>query len=284
MLTAVDHLVIGVAEVAQAVDTYRNLGFTVTNGEDAEDAGHQPAYVVFGDFYIEFRAMENSPREQRQAASGREFSEAEGIHTIVFRSDDLDADVARLKSNGFRVSNLVDDRIDTRGGSRPRRTAVVDSTIPVRLIEQNHTAERPTFVGDATPHPNTATVLERTYLAVESIDRELEMFEQLLGLPAPEPEMGTVIMSMMSVFYLGDVGIAVAEPRGAGPTANALSTNGPGLFQLLFRAEHLDRAAALMVENGVPSPTRGTRLSGESALLVEPAHACNLFVALAGQQ
>lgn len=284
MLTAVDHLVIGVAEVAQAVDTYRNLGFTVTNGEDAEDAGHQAAYVVFGDFYIEFRATEDFPREQREAASGREFSEAEGIHTIVFRSDNLDADVARLKSNGFRVSNLVDERIDTRGGSRPRRTAVVDSTIPVHLVEQNHTAERSTFVDGATPHPNTATVLERTYLAVESIDRELAMFEQLLGLPAPEPEMGTVIMSMMSVFYLGDVGIAVAEPRGPGPTANALSTNGPGLFQILFRAEHLDRAAALMVENGVPPPTRGTRLSGESALLVEPAHACGLFVALAGQQ
>ncbi len=102
-------------------------------------------------------------------------------------------------------------------------------------------------------------------------------------MPAPEPEMGTVIMSLMSVFYVGDVGIAVAEPRGPGPTADALSSNGPGLFQILFRAGHLDRAAALMVENGVPPPTRGTRLSGERALLVEPAHACNLFVALAGQ-
>ena len=75
----------------------------------------------------------------------------------------------------------------------------------------------------------------------------------------------------------------MAEPRGPGPTADALSANGPGLFQVLLRADHLDRAAAFMVENGVPPPIRGTRLDGESALLVEPAHACNLFVALAGQ-
>lgn len=284
MLTAVDHLVIGVVDVAQAVETYRNLGFTVTHGGGAEDDGHQAAYAVFGDFYIEFRGTEDSPRVLKEASSRRELGEAEGIHGIVFRSDNLDAEVARLKSNGFHVSDPVDDPIDRRRGSLSRRTAAIDSYIPVGLVEHHHAAaERSAFVGGATAHPNTATVLERTYLAVESIDRELERFEQLLGVPAPEPEMGTVIMSLMSVFYVGDVGIAVAEPRGPGPTASALSANGPGLFQVLFRAEHLDRAAAVMVENGVPPPTRGTRLSGERALLVEPAHACNLFVALAGQ-
>ncbi len=284
VLTAVDHLVVGVVDVSQAVETYRNLGFTVTHGRGAEDAGHQAAYAVFGDFYIEFRGTEDSPPMFEEAASGRELREAEGIHGIVFRSDNLDAEVARLKSNGFHVSDPVDDPIDRRRGSPSRRTAAVDSHIPVGLVEHHHAAaQRSAFVGGTTAHPNTATVLERTYLAVESIDRELERFEQLLGVPAPEPEMGTVIMSLMSVFYVGDVGIAVAEPRGPGPTASALSANGPGLFQVLFRAEHLDRAAALMVENGVPPPTRGTRLSGERALLVEPAHACHLFVAFAGQ-
>ncbi len=274
---------IGVGDVAHAVETYRNLGFTVTHGGGAEDAGHQAAFAAFGDFYIEFRGTEDSPPMFAEAASGRE-REAEGIHGIVFRSDNLDAEVARLKSNGFHVSDPVDDPIERRGASLPRRTAAVDSYIPVGLVEyRDAVAERSAFMGGATSHPNTATVLERAYLAVESIDRELETFEKLLGMPAPEPEMGTVIMSLMSVFYVGDVGIAVAEPRGPCPTADALSSNGPGLFQILFRAGHLNRAAALMVENGVPPPTRGTRLSGERALLVDPAHACNLYVALAGQ-
>ena len=283
VLTAVDRLVVGVVDVAQAVETYRNLGFTVTHGGGAEDGSHQTAYAVFGDFSMEFRDTEASPPVFEAATSGREPGEAEGIHGIVFRSDNLDAEIARLKSSGFHVSDPVDDPTDGGGGSMSRRSVAVDSPIPVGVVEHHHAAaERSAFVGDATTHPNTATVLERIYLAVESIDRGLERFEQLLGVPAPEPEMGTVIMSLMSVFYVGDVGIAVAEPRGDGPTASALSANGPGLFQVLFRAEHLDRAAALMVENGVPPPTRGTRLSGESALLVEPAHACNLFVALAG--
>ncbi len=164
MLTAVDHLVLGVADVAQAVETYRNLGFTVTHGGDDEDAGHQSPYAVFGDFYIEFRGNED----------------AEGTHRIVLRSDNLDAEVARLKSNGFHVSDPVDDPIERRGASLPRRTAAVDSYISVGLVEyKDAAAERSAFMGGAAAHPNTATFLERTYLAVESIDRELETFEKL---------------------------------------------------------------------------------------------------------
>jgi len=284
VLTAVDHLVIVVADVAQAVETYRDLGFTVTYGGAVEDAGHHAALAVFGDFYIEFRGTDDPPPMLEEATSGRELDEAEGIHGIVLRTDDLDAEVARLKSNGFCVSGPVDDPIETSRGSMPRRTAAVDSSIPVGLVERHNTAaERSAFVGGRAAHPNTVTIAKRIYVAVESIDREMEGFEQLLGVPAPQPEMGTVIMSLMSVFYVGDVGIAVAEPRGPGPTADALSENGPGLFQILFRAEHLSRAAALMVDNGLPPPTWGTRLSGERALLVETAYPSNLFVALAGQ-
>lgn len=263
MLTAVDHLVLGVPDVTQAAETYRNLGFAVGRSSGAKDGGDEAAHVVFGDFYIEFQ----------------ELRPTEGTHRIVVRSDDLEAEVARLRSRGFSVS----DPVERPRGSQLSRTSLVDSDIPIGLIEHRQSAHAgPAFAGDAPSHPNTATVLERTYFAVESIEEKLETFEKLLGMPAPEPEMGMVIMSMMSVFYFGEIGIAVAEPRGSGPTADALSANGPGLFQLLFRAGHLERAATLMVDNGLSPPTQGTRLSGERALLVEPAHACGLFVAFAG--
>jgi hypothetical protein len=37
-----------------------------------------------------------------------------------------------------------------------------------------------------------------------------------------------------------------------------------------------------MVGHGMPAPARGTRLSGESALLVRPENACGTYVAMAG--
>jgi catechol 2,3-dioxygenase-like lactoylglutathione lyase family enzyme len=265
VLTAVDHIVVRVSDLGAAVDTYRRLGFSLihvpsSNGEEAV------AYAVFGEFHLEFRATADGLSR-------------EGLHTLALRTDDIGADVARLRSVGLQVSDPVDDT----AGMAPRRSAEVAALIPILLVEHDTTTdELDAGAGHPEPHPNTVTNLERTYIAVESIDRELRAFEDVFGVPAPEPEMGTVIMSMMSVFYLGEIGIAVAEPRGAGPTADALTANGPGMFQILFRAQHLDLADSFMVEHGIPAPARGTRLSGESALLVSPENACGAYVAMAG--
>ena len=264
VLTAVDHIVVRISDLEAAVDTYRRLGFTLTY--PPADGEGPAAIAVFGDFHLEFRAT--TDRSMR-----------EGLHTLALRTDDIGAEVARLRSVGLEVSDPVDDTV----GMVPRRSAAVEALIPILLVEHDTTTDDLyAGVDHPEPHPNTVTHLERTYIAVASIDRELRAFEGLYGVPAPEPEMGTVIMSMMSVFYLGEVGIAVAEPRGAGPTADALSAKGSGMFQILFRAEHLDLADALMVGNGLPAPARGTRLSGESALLVSPENACGAYVGMAG--
>lgn len=273
-LSAVDHIVLGVDDLSSAVRTFEGLGFHVSRGE-SRDSHPISRYVVFDDFYLELR----------DRASGHEKggSPAPGLTEIALRSDDLDADITRVESAGLTVSDVVVDAIDGARGSLTRRSALVDRFMSVRLVEPDHDpgARRAYFAGSAN-HPNTARALERAYFAVESIERDLPAFEDVLGMTAPEPEMGTVIMSLMSVFYIGDIGLAIAEPRGAGPTADALEASGPGLFQVLFRATHLDEAARVMTRNGMPEPERGTRLSGESALLVRPSVACGAFVALAG--
>lgn len=264
VLTAVDHIVIHVSDLDVAADIYRRLGFTVTNAS----SGH--TYLLFGDFHVELREL-------------TEHSDREGPHAIALRCDDIDAEIARLRDVGIVTTDPVDDPITFGDSSLLRRIAEVDAFIPLRLVETGYGSEAMyDLLGHPEPHPNTATVLERTYVAVASIDRDLTAFENALGLTAPEPEMGTVIMSMMSVFYVGEAGIAVAEPRGAGPTADALAARGPGIFQVLFRAGHLDEAERFMVDHGFPAPARGTRLSGESALLVLPENACGIFVAMAG--
>ena len=263
MLTAVDHIVVGATDLDRLVDTFLRIGFTVT----AKGDGPRLARAVFANCFLEFREVDA-------------LGSAEGLQRIVLRSDDLDAELVRLRSSGVRVSEPIDEELDLGEHSPIRRRSDVDAVVPIGLVERDPD-DMIAHLGDPT-HPNTATSLERVYLAVDSIQRELHPFARVLGIPAPEPELGTVIMSLMSVFYVGAVGIAVAEPRGPGPTADALRANGPGLFQLLFRADHLDQAARVMADNGLPAPSRGTRLSGESALLVDPANAGNVYVGLAG--
>jgi len=266
MLTAVDHIVLQVSDVASAVATYQRLGFHVSPVERSGSVV-ESAHIVFDDFYLQLR--EGGPFE--------------GLSEIALRSDDLEAEVARVRSAGIEVTNIVEDPIDGDVGTLARRKATVELATRVGLVQHDHDpGARLAYLGGRHAHPNTATALERTYVAVEEIEGALRAFESVFGKPAPEPEMGTVIMSLMSVFYFGDIGIAVAEPRGPGPTADALEANGPGLFQVLFRGEHLDMAVGVITANGGPAPQRGTRLSGESALLNLPENACGAYVALAG--
>lgn len=260
MLTAVDHIALDVSDVPSAVAAYTRLGFSVTPVRGS-------GYVTFGDFYLHLRQADTDG----------------GLSEVVLRSDDIEADMARVEAAGLVVTDIVDDAVDGPDGSLFRRRSSLDLATRVGMVQNHHDAgDRLAYLGGKPSHPNTATALERTYVAVESIERDLPIFESVFGVPAPEPEMGTVIMSMMSVFYFGDVGIAIAEPRGAGPTADALEANGPGLFQVLFRGEHLDEAARVITANGAPAPVRGTRLSGESALLNLPEDACGAYVAMAG--
>jgi hypothetical protein len=267
MLTSVDHIVHQVSDLALAVATYRALGFHVSSSGQPGGSPGGSAYVVFDDFYLQLRV-------------GGPF---EGLSEVVLRSDDLEADVKRIASAGLAVTAIADDPVDGEGGALIRRRATVDLAARVGLVQHEHDPRaRLAYLGGRHPHPNTATALERTYIAVDSLGRDLPEFETVFGTPAPEPEMGTVIMSLMSVFYFGEIGVAVAEARGEGPTADALEANGPGPFQVLFRGEHLDEAARVITDNGVPAPERGTRLSGESALLNRPGNACGAYVAMAG--
>jgi len=44
----------------------------------------------------------------------------------------------------------------------------------------------------------------------------------------------------------------------------------------------MDAAARWMAGHGVPPPARGTRNTGEQAMLVLPAHACGVFIGFVG--
>jgi hypothetical protein len=133
-------------------------------------------------------------------------------------------------------------------------------------------------------HPNSVLRLERVYVVVPDVHAVLADYASALGVPTPLIERGMVIRANMAIFNLGSVGIGVATPFEDGPAARALEQRGAGLFQALFRVGSMARAAAWIVEHGLPPPARGTRNTGEQALLVPPEHAAGLYVALVGPE
>jgi len=133
----------------------------------------------------------------------------------------------------------------------------------------------------AARHPNGAVRLERLYVAVENLQSAVDAYRSALGLPEPKMERGTVIMADMAIFNLG-AGLTFAQPYAPGPCADAIASRGPGPFQLLYRTTSLDAASNWLSANGIPPPARGTRNTGELALLIPLAQAHGAFIGLVG--
>ena len=174
-----------------------------------------------------------------------------GIAAIALRSDSLAADQKAVAARGSIPSVVITDSLQPRN--------------PV-----------------AGQNPNGAYKLERVYVAVTDLAAAVAEWRRVLDLREPKMERGTVIMADMAIFQLNAAGLTLAQPYGAGPTEQALSSRGPGPFQILYRTKSMDAAAKWMAGHGVPPPARGVRNTGEHAMLVPPAQACGAYIGFVG--
>src|SRR4029077_8062937 len=142
--------------------------------------------------------------------------------------------------------------------------------------------ERRRQVAKAGDHPNGALRVDRVYITVPDVVGTSRLCARVLGLPEATIQRGAVIKADMAVFNLGPTGLTVAQPAGRGPAAEALARRGPGPFQVLYRTTSMDAAARWMTNHGLPEPARGVRNTGESAILVDPAHAGGAYVGFVG--
>lgn len=95
-----DHIGIAVKSL-DAAKIYEALGLTIEHIETVETQGVRTAFLAAGDAMIEL--LEPSGPESTVA----KFIEkrGEGIHHICFRVDDIEAQLARLQQQGYRLIN-----------------------------------------------------------------------------------------------------------------------------------------------------------------------------------
>ena len=174
---------------------------------------------------------------------------AGGLQSIALASDDLAADSAAVRARG--------------------------SVDWVRLVGTSKAAA-------TSWHPNGVQRIERVYIAVRDVAAAAKEYSRVLGVPAPKMERGTVINADMAIFQFGPTALGIVQPAGPGVAAHALLSRGPGPFQILYRTSSMNAAAKWMAEHGVPPPARGTRNTGEQAMLVMPEHACGVYIGFVG--
>ena len=284
MLTRIDHVMICVPDLPKAIDAYTRIGFGVRAGGVHPDGGTENAIAFFQDDYLELLAVRKGEERLASAALLDFLARGPGLRYVALQSDDLAADVAAMRRRGVDVGDPVDGGRRTPDGHELRwKSARLGASNPLPIFFIEHLtplAERRR--GHTGEHPNGAQRTERVYIAVSDVAKAADLYSRVLGVAVPRVQRGNVIKADMAVFDLGPTGLTVAQPAEPGPAAEALARRGPGPFQALYPTRSMDAAARWMAEHGVPPPARGVRNTGEQAMLVEPAHACGVYIGLFG--
>jgi methylmalonyl-CoA/ethylmalonyl-CoA epimerase len=95
-----DHIGIAVKSI-DAAKVYEALGFTIDHVETVETQGVKTAFLSVGDSHLELLEPTGPDSPVAKFIEKR----GEGIHHICLRVDDIDAHLARLESEGFRLIN-----------------------------------------------------------------------------------------------------------------------------------------------------------------------------------
>jgi catechol 2,3-dioxygenase-like lactoylglutathione lyase family enzyme len=289
VLTRIDHAMICVPDLAKGIEAYARLGFTVYPGGSHTGRPTHNAIAFHDEDYLEILSIRDRSAVvpgSPDADLARYLDQGGGFRIVALQSDDLAADVAAMRARGVDVGEIRDGGRRTLEGQELRwRAAFLGprDALPIFFIQHlTPLAERKAHAARLGSHPNGVLRVERAYIAVPDVAAAARTYARVLGLPVPAIQRGAVIKADMAVFDLGPTGLTVAQPAEPGPAAEALARRGPGPFQVLHRVKSLEAVARVLAANGVPSPARGVRNTGEQAILVAPDHACGAYIGFVG--
>ncbi len=98
MIVALDHIAIAVPDLEKAIKRFlEDFGLTYSGTEDVESAKTSTAFFPLPETSIELIY----PLRGEGPVAGFLEKKGPGLHHLCFRSDDIDADVARLKAKGY---------------------------------------------------------------------------------------------------------------------------------------------------------------------------------------
>jgi catechol 2,3-dioxygenase-like lactoylglutathione lyase family enzyme len=289
VLTRTAHAMICVPDLAKGIEAYARLGFTVYPGGSHTGRPTHNAIAFHDEDYLEILSIRDRSAVvpgSPDADLARYLDQGGGFRIVALQSDDLAADVAAMRARGVDVGEIRDGGRRTLEGQELRwRAAFLGprDALPIFFLQHlTPLAERKAHAARLGSHPNGVLRVERAYIAVPDVAAAARTYARVLGLPVPAIQRGAVVKADMAVFDLGPTGLTVAQPAEPGPAAEALARRGPGPFQVLHRVKSLEAVARVLAANGVPSPARGVRNTGEQAILVAPDHACGAYIGFVG--
>ncbi len=307
MLTAIDHIIIGVQNLEKAALQFsQKLGLAVSGGGLHPTGGTANRIIVIGDTYLELMAIYN-PEEAQQSLLDR-LANHEGYLNFVLASNDIEADSTAIIKRGIQILGptpgslrALDGR--TRGWSR---TNIERPDLAQRypfIIQHDSTGEDRRFrlAGWTNPpeHALGATQVRSTTIAVANLAEATQRYQHIYGLQPSDSFTGEADGwdAMLVAFPLGgnDQGqsfeLAEALPLSAeadqdvdyehlpepGTLSRHLEQFGESLCRMTLAVEDLDASRRYLDANGV---TYTYQTMPHPVIWIHPDYACGASIVL----
>lgn len=256
MITGIDHLVILVSKLDDAIAMYDKLGFQVLPGGEHPYGTHN-ALVAFQDgSYLELIAfMEpDKPHDHRWYR----FLDRPGLVDFAVGAENVEAELERIRAAGV-------DYQDVKPGARKRPDGVQLEwrTLPPA---EDRTGELPFVIDDVTDRPlrvpsgaeaeheNNVTGIRRLIVAVRDLDEAVTEYNAVFG---SQPERGEHedLGADTANYTIGRHEVMLAYPTTpSSPLVRRIQRGGDGPFQVTLTA-----SGKLITSEWNPDDTGGVR-------------------------
>ena len=306
MLTAIDHIIIGVHDLDRAAGQFsQKLGLLASGGGIHPSGGTANRIIVIGDTYLELIAV-HVPAEAQQSVVER-LAKGEGYLNVALASNNIEAEGASMRKRGVSIIGpKLGELRSSDGRSRGWSSINVEQPVLAQrypfLIQHDSTGEerRYRLAGWTTPpeHPLGVTQVLSATIAVADLHEASQRFSHIYGLTPSEPYTGDVDGwdAMLVSFPLGrgdqrlelatPLSLATEEDREvdmqhlpeAGALARHLEQFGESVCRMTLAVPSMGEARRFLDAHEVTYSY--VQQETHAALWIHPDYACGASIAL----
>ncbi|CAA9552558.1 MAG: hypothetical protein AVDCRST_MAG33-1006 [uncultured Thermomicrobiales bacterium] len=247
MITRIDHIVIGVRDLDQAVADYTTLGFTVVPGGTHTGGVTHNALVGFADgSYFELIAFVD-PDTRADHRWWDAIAAGEGVIDFAVATDDASAEAARIAGEGLANDGAIDGGRQRPDGQQVGwRNLVVPGGAPAAgpfLIEDRTPRELRVPSGPEAVHPGGFQAIDGLTVVVEDLQAARRLYTVLLDDDGVEVAPSVAGGAAAYRFPAGDQWVELVTPDETNSRLRmALAQRGPAPYTVVLRTS--DRSFA----------------------------------------
>lgn len=269
MQLKLDHVMLAVRDMDDAIRRYQALGFNVRRGGRHPGRGTENAVMRFGWEYLELIAVHDAAERARLGAEGAGLTDflqrrVGGPVDPVFSTDALNALIERFRKAGVEVTGPVPlQRVRPDGVVVANRCAQPGGRMSTRQLYpgfiqwDRQDPERMTGEWAGT-HDIGAVGVAGISIAVADLMRATQAYRDLLGWMAQDEELVPELGARRVRGHIDELSIDLLAPMRSGPVQSELEQIGEGPFELRLRVQDLSRSKARLASVGIaPEPAPG---------------------------